>query len=209
MSDIYTLGHHCEENVVRVEGRPQPGQKGIMTRRAMSSCCGKSRMSFNFENDASLVRVQDSTTRIPLDEALFFANFLDANSPLFQETGGIHNGGVGCAGEVRYTCYDIGRHNVLDKILGRAHLQNLDLADHVLFFSGRVSSEILLKVAKMQIPILVARSAPTDLALALAEDLNITVAGFARGDRVNIYTCPERIKLPPLIARNMPAAVNS
>ncbi len=52
----------------------------------------------------------------------------------------------------------------------------------------------------MNIPILVARSAPTDLALALAADLNITVVGFARGDRLNIYTCPERIELPPLLS---------
>lgn len=208
MSDLYTLGHHCEENVVRVEGRPQPGQKGLMNRRTMSSCCGKSRVSFNFANDTSLVRVQESTTRISLDEAMYFANYLEQNSTLFKETGGIHNGGIGRAGVVDFTCYDIGRHNVLDKILGRAHLQNLDLSNHALFFSGRVSSEILMKVAKMNIPILVAKSAPTDLALSLAEELNITVAGFARGDRLNIYTCPERIKLPPLAVREAPAVVN-
>lgn len=208
MGDLYTLGHHCEENSVRVEGKPQPGQAGRMSRRAMSSCCGKSRISFNFENDTSLVRVQDSTTRISLEEATFYANYLETNSPLFKETGGIHNGGIGYRGDVCFTCYDIGRHNVLDKILGRAQMQGLDLSDHVLFFSGRVSSEILLKVAKMNIPILVSRSAPTDMALALAEDLNITVAGFARGDRMNIYTCPERIKLPPLIVRDAPTVVN-
>lgn len=200
MGDLYTLGYHCEENSIRVEGRPQPGQAGRMSSRAMSSCCGKSRISFNFENDTSLVRVQESTTQIFLDEATFYANYLETNSPLFKETGGIHNGGVGYRGNVCFSCYDIGRHNVLDKILGRAHMQGLDLSDHVLFFSGRVSSEILLKLAKMNIPILVSRSAPTDMALALAEDLNITVVGFAREDRMNIYTCPERIKLPPLIS---------
>ncbi len=197
--DLYTIGHHCEENIIRVEGKPRPAQKTAMNRRVMSACCGKSRASFNFENDASLVSAQRSEVRVPLDEATFYANFLDQNSSLFRETGGIHNGGVGFSGEVRYICHDIGRHNVLDKILGRAYLLNLDLADHVLFFSGRVSSEILLKVAKMNIPILVARSAPTDLAVALAEDLNITLIGFARGDRLNIYSSPERIRLPPLL----------
>jgi FdhD protein len=200
-NDLYTVGHHCEENIIRVEGRPRPGQQGIMNRRVMSSCCGKSRVSVNFENDASLVRVQESTVRITLDEAIYFANYLDQNSSLFKETGGIHNGGVGYQGKVRFTCHDIGRHNVLDKLLGRSLLLNLDLSDHVLFFSGRVSSEILLKVAKMNIPILVARSAPTDLAIALAEDLNISLVGFARGDRLNIYSGPERIKLPPLLWR--------
>lgn len=198
--DIYTIGHDCANNIIRVEGKPRPAQKTLMNRRVMSACCGKSRASFNFENDASLVRVQESQVRIRLEEAVGYANYLETHSTLFKETGGIHNGGVGFAGEVRYTCYDIGRHNVLDKILGRAYLLNLDLADHVLFFSGRVSSEILLKVAKMNIPVLVARSAPSDLALALAEDLGITVAGFARGDRLNIYTRPERIELPPRLS---------
>jgi FdhD protein len=199
--DLYTVGHHCEENVIRVEGRPRPGQTGILNRRVISSCCGKNRVSFNFENDASLLRVQDSAVRITLEEAIYFANYLDQNSSLFKETGGTHNGGVGHAGEVLFTSQDIGRHNVLDKLMGRAVLLNLDLSDHVLFFSGRVSSEILVKVAKMKIPILVARSAPTDLAVALAEELNISLVGFARGDRLNIYTAPERIKLPPLLWR--------
>ncbi len=198
--DIYTIGHHCEENTIRVEGRPRPAQKEIMSKRAMPACCGKSRISFNFENDSSLLKVQGSTVRVGLDEVVYYANYLDNHSSLFRETGGIHNGGVGYSGGVRYTCYDIGRHNVLDKILGRAYLLNLDLADHVLFFSGRISSEILIKVAKMNIPVLVARSAPTDLALALAEDLNITVVGFARGDGMNIYTCPERINIPPQLS---------
>ncbi len=199
--DLYTLGHHCEENVVRVEGRPRPGQAEMMGRRVMSSCCGKNRVSFNFENDASLLRQQRSELRITLDEAVYLANYLDDNSALFRETGGTHNGGVSCGGKVLFTSHDIGRHNVLDKLMGKALLNDLDLSNHVLFFSGRVSSEILAKVAKMNIPILVARSAPSDLAIALAEDLNITLLGFARGDRLNIYTAPERIKLPPLLCR--------
>jgi FdhD protein len=202
MDDLYSIGHHCEENIIRVEGRPRPGQQEILQRRIMSSCCGKSRISYNFENDGSLVKVQESKARITLDEALYYANFLDQNSTIFKETGGTHNGGVGCSGKVSYTCYDIGRHNVLDKIMGQAILQKMDLSEHVLFFSGRVSSEILLKVAKMNISVLIARSAPTDMTIALAEDLNITVIGFARGNRLNIYSCSERIRLPPLLCRD-------
>jgi FdhD protein len=60
--DLYTIGHDCEENIIRVEGRPRPAQKVAMNRRVMSACCGKSRASFNFENDASLVRVQESSS---------------------------------------------------------------------------------------------------------------------------------------------------
>ena len=202
LEDLHTIGHHCEENTIRVEGRARPGQQEILQRRIMSSCCGKSRISFNFENDGSLVKVQKSKVQITLDEALYFANYLDHNSAIFKETGGTHNGGVGSAGKVSYVCYDIGRHNVLDKIMGQAILQGVDLSDQVLFFSGRVSSEILIKVAKMNISFLIARSAPTDMTIALAEDLNITLIGFARGNRMNIYTCPERVRLPPLLCRD-------
>jgi FdhD protein len=200
--DLYTIGHHCEENVIRVEGRARQGQQGILSRRVISSCCGKNRVSYNFENDASLIRVQDSKVRITLNDAIYYANYLEQNSTIFRETGGTHNGGVGCDGRVSYTCYDIGRHNVLDKLMGMAILEKKDLSDHVLFFSGRVSSEILIKVAKMNIPVLIARSAPTDMTIALAEDLNITVIGFARDNRLNIYTCSERVRLPPLLCRD-------
>lgn len=200
--DLYTIGHHCEENIIRVEGRERPERQEMFQRRTVSSCCGKNRVSYNFENDGTLIKVQESRVRISLDEALYYANYLDKNSAIFKETGGTHNGGVGSSGRVLYTSYDIGRHNVLDKIMGSAVLQKLDLSGHVLFFSGRVSSEILIKVAKMNIPVLIARSAPTDMTIALAEDLNITLIGFARGNRLNIYTCSERIKLPPLLCRD-------
>ena len=121
---------------------------------------------------------------------------MQSHLPLFQATGGIHSGGIARGGEIVFSSYDIGRHNVFDKLFGLAFRQKINLQDHVVFFSGRVSSEILLKVAKMNIPVLIARSAPTDLALSLAEDLKVTVAGFARANRLNIYTCPERIILP-------------
>jgi len=88
---------------------------------------------------------------------------------------------------------DIGRHNTLDKIMGQCFLKEIQLDDKVIVFSGRVSSEILLKAAKMGVPILISRSAPTDLALELADDLGITVIGFARGDKFNIYTHYHRV----------------
>ncbi|MDD5760122.1 MAG: formate dehydrogenase accessory sulfurtransferase FdhD, partial [Desulfobulbaceae bacterium] len=99
-ADIYSLGYHCEENIVRVEGKERPLQKERMNRRVMSACCGKSRASFNFENDSSLLKVQESKVTLSFDHAVYYANYLDKNSTLFKETGGIHNGGVAYAGEV-------------------------------------------------------------------------------------------------------------
>lgn len=191
--DVYEIRQDPSDHMVWVEGTPCVLQKELMSKRFVSACCGKSRASFCFANDALMVKPLTSTYTILLQEAYDYAKFLQSYLPLFQETGGIHSGGVGHEGNVLLTSYDIGRHNVFDKLSGEAFRTKLNLQNHVIFFSGRVSSEILLKVAKMKVPILIARGAPTDMALSQATALNITIIGFAREQRLNIYTCPERI----------------
>lgn len=191
--DLYTLRYVQDSNIIWAEGRTLSDPTG---HRFLSACCGKSRASFAFANDARLAKPQASQARLSLEEAYTYADYLQTHLPLFQATGGIHSGGIAYQGEILFTSYDIGRHNVFDKLFGKAFRAGIDLSDHIIFFSGRVSSEILLKVAKMNIPVLIARSAPTDLALTLARNLNITVAGFARNNRLNIYTCPERLLIP-------------
>ncbi len=88
---------------------------------------------------------------------------------------------------------DIGRHNTLDKLYGHALRHGWSLSERVVAFSGRISSEVLLKVAKMGAPVLLSKSAPTDLALRLAEELGVTTVGFLRGASMNVYTYPERL----------------
>jgi FdhD protein len=88
---------------------------------------------------------------------------------------------------------DIGRHNAIDKIIGEALIKDIPLNSKIVFTSGRVSSEILLKSAKSQIPMIVSRSAPTDLAVAMAKKLGITLVGFVRGRKMNVYTNFENI----------------
>ena len=90
---------------------------------------------------------------------------------------------------------DIGRHNAVDKVLGYAFLHGISSQDKILLLSGRIASEILLKAARAQIPLVLSRSAPTGLTIDLAEELNITVVGFARGKRLSVYTHPERVLL--------------
>jgi FdhD protein len=96
---------------------------------------------------------------------------------------------------VLWTFEDIGRHNAVDKVFGRCFLEEVPTADKLMVFSGRVSSEILIKIARLGISILIARGAPTDLALEMAKELGVTVVGFARGDKLNIYTHGYRIKV--------------
>ena len=88
---------------------------------------------------------------------------------------------------------DIGRHNAVDKIFGECLLNGIPTEGRIMVTSGRISSEILLKVSRRNIPIIISKSAPTDLGVKLANELGITLLGFARGKRANVYTNDWRV----------------
>ena len=115
--------------------------------------------------------------------------------PTFARTGGLHATGLFSAdGEPLVVREDVGRHNAMDKVIGRALLDGLvPLSELVLCVSGRLSFELVQKAAVAGAPILVGVGAPSSLAVTLADDRNLTLAGFARGGRVNVYTRAERV----------------
>lgn len=122
---------------------------------------------------------------------------LRASQRLFDRTGGLHAAALfDLSGRLLALREDVGRHNAVDKLLGRAFLQGeLPLDRAILMVSGRVGFEIVQKAASARIPLLVAVSAPSSLALDAARTFGITLVGFARGDRFNVYTRHERIEL--------------
>ncbi len=115
--------------------------------------------------------------------------------PAFERTGGLHATGLfGADGELRFSREDVGRHNAMDKVVGRALRQGLlPLAEHVLCVSGRLSFELVQKAAVAGAPVLIGVGAPSSLAIELAEDRGLTLCGFARRGKINVYTRPERI----------------
>jgi len=117
------------------------------------------------------------------------------SQPGFARTGGLHGTGLfTAAGELLLMREDVGRHNAMDKVIGRALLDGVTpLHPHVLCVSGRLSFELVQKAAVAGAPILVGVGAPTSLAVELAEDRGLTLAGFARAGRINVYTHPERV----------------
>jgi FdhD protein len=115
--------------------------------------------------------------------------------PGFASTGGLHATGLFTStGDAIVTREDVGRHNAMDKVVGRALLDGLlPLSEHALCVSGRLSFELVQKAAVAGAPVLIGVGAPSSLAIAVAEDRGLTLCGFARGGRVNVYTHPERV----------------
>jgi FdhD protein len=116
---------------------------------------------------------------------------------VFEETGGLHAAGLFTAeGEALAVMEDVGRHNAVDKVVGRSLLDGrLPLSDRILAVSGRVSFEIVQKAAVAGIPIVCAVSAPSSLAVEAGEELGVTVVGFVRGSGFNVYSRPERVRM--------------
>ncbi|WP_053364953.1 formate dehydrogenase accessory sulfurtransferase FdhD [Bacillus sp. FJAT-27245] len=162
------------------------------SKRFIGSCCGKSRQ-FYFHNDARTARTSMSKIKISASQSIYLMNEMQNSSEVFQETGGVHNAALCTPDEIIAVRTDIGRHNALDKLFGYSILNNIPVRDKIIVFSGRISSEVLLKAAKIGVGIVLSKSAPTDLAIKLAQDLNITAVGFIRGESFNVYSCPERI----------------
>ncbi|MBU5335026.1 formate dehydrogenase accessory sulfurtransferase FdhD [Intestinibacter bartlettii] len=115
------------------------------------------------------------------------------SSELFKNTGGVHSVAIYDNERLITIREDVARHNAMDKSIGYCILNNIDLKDKIIFVSGRISCEMILKAAKAGIPIVISKSAPTNLSREIAKKLNITLAGFVRGERMNIYTNPQRI----------------
>jgi FdhD protein len=114
-------------------------------------------------------------------------------SEVYRATGGVHSAALCNSQEIILFSDDIGRHNAIDKILGECLLMDIPANDRLLLTSGRVSSEIVLKAAKRNIPILISKSAPTKIGVELADNLGITLIGFARGTNMNIYSHDWRV----------------
>nr|NIN01445.1 sulfurtransferase FdhD [candidate division Zixibacteria bacterium] len=155
--------------------------------RTLTSGCGGG-ATFKIQGQ----KVESDLVATP-KEVLSLINQLQKQMVLYQSCGGVHASALSDTNNLLVVAEDIGRHNTLDKIQGECLLSGLSTRDRLLLSTGRISSEMLLKVAKMQVPVVVSRHSPTESAVSLACDLGIALVGQARGSRLSVYSHPERL----------------
>lgn len=182
------LPEDLAQNTVEVEAPDVDLERVARSFYTSSSCgvCGKGALEAVAVETAPV----ESLLRVPLEALAAMPGRLREEQPAFARTGGIHATGLFAAdGTLLVAREDVGRHNAMDKVIGRAFLDGrLPLSENVLCVSGRLSFELVQKAAVAGCPVLVAVGAPSSLAVKLAADRGITLCGFVRDGRANVYT---------------------
>ncbi|HTU71730.1 MAG TPA: formate dehydrogenase accessory sulfurtransferase FdhD [Candidatus Baltobacteraceae bacterium] len=183
-------------NIVNIELRSPslPDLTRFERHFTINSSCGVcGRANLEALADLGVEPVRDDV-RVPIARLYELPDRVREAQRIFSLTGGLHAAALfDSRGAVLAVREDVGRHNAVDKLAGWAFLEGRSPAGQILFVSGRASYEILQKAAVARIPIVAAVSAPSSLAVDLARAFNITLAGFVRGERANVYSVPERI----------------
>jgi FdhD protein len=156
----------------------------LPTERILTSGCGG---GITFRIDHRLFPRLHSRLRVePSELAARMKDLFDA-AVHYRRSRGIHGAALADPDRVLLVAEDVGRHNAVDKLKGEALLRGLATDDRLLLSTGRISSEMLLKAARMGVPVVASRTSPTEMAVALAEQLGITVCGYVRPDSLNVY----------------------
>jgi len=179
--------------IVRVEtGEENKGAGELVFKRLITSGCGRGASFYSAADVVGQVKVK-SQASIAANEVFELVRDFQHRSQIFKTTGGVHSAALCDAKSILVFSEDIGRHNAIDRIFGECIVKDIPTDGRIIVTSGRVSSEILLKVVKRNIPLLISRSAPTDLGVKLANDLDVTLIGFVRGKRMNVYSNDWRV----------------
>lgn len=167
----------------------------VYRRRYITAGCGKGVTFASLGHTLGLEAVR-STDVVHSDALYDMMGQMSRQSVAYRDTGGMHACALGRDGQVQLVREDVGRHNAVDKVLGRAWLDRIPVEGAVLLTTGRISYEMAVKAAKARVPVVVSRTAVTDLAAEVAETVGVTLVGYARGGKLVIYTRPERVTLP-------------
>lgn len=156
----------------------------LPTERILTSGCGG---GITFRIDHRLFPRLRSSLKVRPEQLSARMKDLFEAAVHYKRSRGIHGAALADGERLLVMAEDVGRHNAVDKVKGEALLRGIPTEDRILLSTGRVSSEMLLKAARMGVPLVASRTSPTEMAVALAEQLNVTVCGYVRGDGLNLY----------------------
>ena len=191
--EIKKIAVDDQRGVVQVDTEEDNGLASqLLSKRLITSGGGRGASFYSTTDVKNQARVESQIT-ISAPQVFALVNQFQHRSQVYKATGGVHSAALCNTKNILAFSEDIGRHNAIDKIFGECMLTDLPTEDRLIITSGRISSEILLKVARRNIPILISKSAPTNLGVRLAADLGVTLIGFVRGKRMNVYTDSWRV----------------
>ncbi|MFH1776486.1 MAG: formate dehydrogenase accessory sulfurtransferase FdhD [Candidatus Omnitrophota bacterium] len=191
-NEINKLTVDQESGIVYVELRDKPLNPELIFKREFTSNRGRETLFYN-RVDGMHRSSEGSGITINRNQVFQIMQDFTNRSLGFKQTGGVHSAAIATRENILIIKEDIGRHNAIDKVLGEALMKDIDLKDKIILSSGRVSSEILLKIQKTPICMMISRGAPTDQAIKHARNTKMTLIGFARGQSMNVYNARERI----------------
>ena len=180
----------CEGDVGSIKVRLTRDDFRMPPHRILTSGCGG---GVTFSDLSVRQTPLDSNRTVRVAQLFAMMDELYAQGQLYRATRGVHSSALTDGGTILALAEDVGRHNTLDKILGDCLLRGIETRDCILLSSGRISSEMMTKAAKMQAPIIASRTSPTSLALELARAWNIALIGYLRADEMRVYCGIERV----------------
>src|SRR5216110_2275916 len=185
---IQSLDDVAALTISEVDGRADVTLRApveLPTERILTSGCGG---GITFRIDHRLFPRLHSRLRVMPDVIAQRMKDLFTAAVHYKASRGIHGAALAEPDGLLVVAEDVGRHNAVDKVKGEALLRGIPTEDRILLSTGRISSEMLLKAARMGVPLVASRTSPTEMAVAMAEQLNITVCGYVRPESLNLYT---------------------
>ena len=188
--DDVALLRVCEEEEGVIDVTLTKGKLPAPSHPVLLSGCGR---GITFDDLSGSQAMLDSSLTISPKEISKLMRELRHQAETYRLAGGTHASALADSEGLLVIAEDVGRHNTLDKIRGECMFRGIPTKDRLLLTTGRISSEVVSKAVKMEVPVVASLTSPTDLAVKLAQAWEMTIIGYVRGDKMNVYTRPDRV----------------